>query len=98
MERLWSLSDARGVEPGGGTFEASRSLEARLGYGLDAFGGRGLSTPYAGLSLADGGGRTWHAGVGWSLAPILNLDLEGTRSETGAETDHAMTVRGTIRW
>ena len=98
-ERLWSLSDARGVEPGGGAFEASRSLEARIGYGLDAFGGRGLSTPYAGLSLADGGGSTWHAGVGWSLGPTLNLDLEGTRSETGDESsDHAMMVRGTIRW
>ena len=98
VERLWSLSDARGVEPGAGTFEVSRSLEARLGYGLDAFGGRGLSTPYAGLSLADGGGRTLRAGVGWSLAQTLNLDLEGTRSETGEETDHAMMVRGTLRW
>ena len=28
----------------------------------------------------------------------LNLDLEGTRSETGEETDNAMMVRGTIRW
>ena len=98
VERLWSLSDARGVEPGAGTFEASRSLEARLGYGLDAFGGRGLSTPYAGLSLTDGGGRTWRAGVGWSLGPTLNLDLEGTRRETGDESDHAMMVRGTMRW
>ena len=98
LERLWSLSDARGVEPVGGAFEASRSLEARLGYGLDAFGGRGLSTPYAGLSLTDGGGRTWRAGVGWSLGPILNLDLEGTRRETGEETDHAMMLRGTLRW
>ena len=98
VERLWSLSDARGVEPGGGTFEASRSLEARLGYGLGAFGGHGLTTPYAGLSLADGGGRTWHAGVGWSLGPTLNLDLEGTRSEAADEADHAMMVRGTLRW
>ena len=98
VERLWSLPDARGVEPGGGTFEVSRSLEARLGYGLGAFGGHGLTTPYAGLSLTDGGGRTWHAGVGWSLGPTLNLDLEGTRRETGDESDHAMMLRGTLRW
>ena len=32
-------------------FEASRSPEARLAYGLDAFGGHGLSTPYAGLAV-----------------------------------------------
>ena len=67
VERLWSLPDARGVAPVAEAFEASRSLEARVGYGLGAFGGRGLTTPYAGLSLADGGGRTWRAGVGWSL-------------------------------
>ena len=98
VERLWSLSDARGVAPDAGAFEASRSLEVRLGYGLGAFGGRGLTTPYVGLLLADGGGSTWRAGVGWSLGPTLNLDLEGTRSETGEETDHAMMLRGTLRW
>ena len=98
VERLWSLPDARGVEPVAGAFEASRSLEARLGYGLGAFGGHGLTTPYAGLSLTDGGGRTWRAGVGWSLGPTLNLDLEGTRSEAADEADHAMMLRGTLRW
>ena len=98
VERLWSLPDARGVEPVAGAFEASRSLEARLGYGLGAFGGHGLTTPYAGLSLTDGGGRTWHAGVGWSLGPTLNLDLEGTRREAADEADHAMLLRGTMRW
>ena len=64
--------------------------------------GRYASTPrapYAGLSLTDGGGRTLRAGVGWSLGPILKLDLEGTRREAADdESDHAMMVRGTMRW
>ena len=98
MARLWSLADARALEPGGEGFEASRRLEAELGYGLGAFGGRGLSTPYAGLSLGEGGGRTWRSGVRFSFGQAFNFELEGTRSETGDDTDHAMLLRGAMRW
>ena len=53
VERLWSRPNARALEPGR-DFEAARSVEAQVGYGLGAFGGHGLMTPYASLSVADG--------------------------------------------
>ena len=96
VARLWSLADARALEFGGERFEASRRLEAELGYGVGAFGG--LSTPYAGLSLGDGGGRTWRSGVRFSFGQAFNLGLEGSRSETGDEADHAMRLRCAMRW
>ena len=100
VERLWSLEDARGLAANE-EFEAERRLNAELGYGLGAFGGRGLATPYAGVSLADGGGRTWRTGVRLSLGQGLAVSLEGTREEAAnddAEPAHALTLRGAVRW
>ena len=64
-ERLWGLRDARGLA-GNDSFEPAGRLDAETGYGLGAFGGRGLMTPFAGLSLSDAGERTWRSGVRWT--------------------------------
>ena len=96
VARLWSLADARGLEPGGEGFEASRRLEAELGYGLGAFGA--LSTPYAGLSLGEGGGRIWRSGVRVSFGQAFKFELAGSRSEAGGDADHAMVLRGAMHW
>ena len=96
---LWSAADARGIAPGA-EFEAARSLDAELGYGLSGPLRLGTATPYAGLGLADGGARAWRAGVRWQVAPEVSLDLEGTRSES--VDDHApeqgLMLRGAVRW
>ena len=94
VERLWSARDAAGLAPGG-EFEAERRMEAELGYGYGAFGGRGLVTPYAGLGLAEAGDRTWRAGARWSLAPTLAMSLDGTRREPA--NDDAPRARGAVR-
>ena len=79
-ERLWGLSDARGLAAND-SFEPAGRLDAEAGYGLGAFGGRGLMTPFAGLALSDAGDRTWRTGVRWTLGPDLSFGVEGTLRE-----------------
>ena len=99
VDRLWSARDAAGLAPGG-KFEAERRLEAELGYGLGAFGGHGVVTPYAGLGLAEAGDRTWRAGARWLLAPHLAMSLDGTRREPANDDapEHAGQFRLILRW
>ena len=100
VDRLWSARDAAGLAPGG-EFEATRRLNAELGYGLGVPRGLGLVTPYAGLSLAEGGGRTWRTGARWQVMPGLTLGLEGTRNETANDDEplqHGLIFRGALRW
>ncbi len=99
VDRLWSLQDARGLAPEG-EFEAARSLEAHVGYGLGAFGDRGLAKPYAGLSLGEGGARTWRGGVRWTLGRSLDLGFEGRRNEAANDNDpeHGIGFRLKTRW
>ena len=103
-ERLWA-GDAGALanlatDPGSGsgsgdgaandTAPAMR-LDAELGYGLGALGGKGVLTPYAGLGLAGEGARDFRLGTRLDLAPSLSLSLEGTRRESdGAEPEHGV--------
>ena len=99
VDRLWSARDAAGLAPGG-EFEAERRLEAELGYGLGAFGGHGVVTPYAGFGLAEAGDRTWRAGARWSLAPHLAMSLDATRREPANDDgpEHGVQFRLNVRW
>ena len=99
VERLWAARDAAGLAPGG-DFEPERRLETELGYGLGAFGERGVATPYAGLGLSEAGGRTWRTGARWSLQPSLAMSLDGTRREAANDDtppEHAIGFRLTYR-
>ena len=98
VDRLWSLQDARGLAREG-EFEAARSLEAQVGYGLGAFGGRGLAKPYAGLSLGEGGARTWRGGVRWTLGQRLDLGVEASRAEAANDNaEHGLMLRAGVSW
>ena len=100
VERLWSARDAAGLAPDEGV-EATRRLDAELGYGLGVSGGLGLLTPYGGLSLADGGGRVWRLGTRWNVAPDVTLGLEGTRDEEANGNEpprYGLMLRGAVRW
>ena len=79
-ERLWGLSDARGLAAND-AFEPAGRLEAEAGYGFGAFGGRGLVTPFAGLALSEAEDRTWRGGVRWTLGHDLSFGVEGTLRE-----------------
>ena len=98
VEGLWSRQDTAGLAAGD-AFEAGRRLDAELGYGLGAFGGSGVATPYAGLGLSDGG-QTWRMGTRWTLGTDFELGVEGTRRRVanGEAPEHGLMLRGSLRW
>ena len=85
----------------GATASAGR-LEAELGYGIPAFGGALTATPHLRFGLTDTG-RDYR--LGWRLksarkgAPGFEVGLEATRREAAnADAEHALMLRGAIRW
>ncbi len=98
-ERLWGAADARALAPDT-DFEAGRRLDVEAGYGFGLALGRGVLTPFAGLSLADGGERVWRGGARWALGPSVNLALEGTRREAANDNppEHHAALAFGARW
>ena len=103
MDLIWSTRDVRGLAPQGG-FEAGRSLEGELGYGLGLFGDRFTGTPNVGFGLSDSS-RDWR--IGWRLTsavrgdPGFDVTLDATRSEAVNDDGpprHGIMLTGTIRW
>ena len=92
--RLWSARDARELDPSR-AFDAEARLDAEMGYGFAVPHGRGLVTPYAGLTLADEGAGTYRAGARWDFAPGAALGIEGTRS---ADDSHSIELRVRLAW
>ena len=77
-------------------------LEAKLGYGIPMFGGGVTGTPHLGMGLSDTG-RAYR--LGWRLTsalrgePGFEIGLEATRREGGDKNaEHAVILRGTMRW
>ena len=94
---LWALPDASRLpagdhfDPGGG------QLDAEFSYGLAALAGAATVTPYAGLTMADGT-RAWSLGARLRHDPSLSLTVAGTRREhTGAEPEHTLELRASLR-
>ena len=101
VERLWALQDASGLanDRAVATAAAGR-LDAELGYGLGARDG--MVTPYAGLTLDEGGNRAYRLGSRVSIGPSVSLSLEADRRERvavhGVVPDMGVTFSGTVRW
>ena len=99
-EALWSARHAAALsvdEP----LQAEGRFDAELGYGVGFQRAPGVLTPYAGLSLGDGGARTYRAGTRWQLTPEATLSLDGTRSEgtTGDEGPvNGLVLRAAVRF
>ena len=81
-------------------FEAERRLEAELGYGVGAPHGRGLVTPYAGLTLSGGAHRALRTGLRWNASPSATVSLEARREGQGVgeAPTNALTLRAEARW
>ena len=97
-DRLWSAHDATalGAES---EFEAGSSLQMDAGYGFGVPGNRGVLTPYAGLTLGDGGNRTVRTGTRWQLGPDAVLGLEATRQASDAgEGANEVRLRAALRF
>ena len=97
---LWErgvAAEAAGVAAANGAGTAGR-LDAQAGYGVPAWDGRGLLTPYGGLTVAAAGARDYHAGVRLEI-DALELSLEGARHEHAVgPARHAVTLGGALRY
>ena len=72
VAHLWSHPDASALVPEGTARSPKGRLDAELGWGLVALGGRGVLTPYARLALLEDSGRSWHLGTRLALASSLS--------------------------
>ena len=100
-----TMAGLGGADDGTGSVDSAerRRLEARVGYGLPAFGGRFTGTPELGFGLSESG-RDYR--LGWRLTPAggnagsFELGVEATRREAanGDGSEHGVGVRATIRW
>ena len=97
-QRLWSARDASAL--GADTeFEGDARLTVDTGYGIALGHGRGVLTPYAGLTLGDAGSRTMRTGARWQVGPDAALGLEGTRQTNDArEGDNQLMLRIALRF
>ena len=93
LGRLWD-EGVPGRPTDGGGDEAR--LETELGYGLPAFAGAGVTTPYAGFGLTQGGERDIRAGVRLGLGAGFDLGIEAERN--AADTGHGIGLDLRIRW
>ena len=99
VEQLFGLEHTRGLAEER-EFEAEGRLEAELGYGIGVRHTRGVVTPYTGLSLTQGAGRTVRAGTRWTVAPGAVLGLEGSHQggANGTEGTKRIQFRTEINW
>ena len=96
VDRLWQ----RGLA-GTGTRSADTAMRmtGELGYGLSAFGGHGVLTPYTGFVLSGRGTKEYRAGARLRTTSSFDLALQGTRRERPYEAaEHGLTLRASVRW
>ncbi len=81
--------------------DARSSMNAEIGHGFGLGGVTDLSvlSPYAGLSLEDGGSRYLRLGTRYRLGDGVDLDLEGIRREQqSADAENGIMLKGNLRW
>ena len=90
VQRLWD----QGLPQGASATQAPTGrLAAEVGYGLAAFAGQGLVTPYGAVMLG-GGTQQYRVGSRLELGPALRLSLEGTRQVTTVgQADHGLRLQ-----
>ena len=77
----------------------ARSLDVEVGYGLAAFGGRGLLAPFGAVSLDSDDGRAYRLGGRLTLGPAATLSLEAERRQRRADDDaHGVMLRSAARF
>ncbi len=99
LARLWEDELAAANDPLADDAGTAMRLDAEIGYGRSAVGGRGVLTPYSGLSLSGDGNRIWRLGQRLEIGPSLAVDLEVKRRERADDApDHSFMLRATARW
>ena len=98
-DHLWSLANTRDFAPDG-DYEARWSLETEIGYGYRLSETEGVLTPYAGLSLAGAGNRSYRAGASWKIRPQTTLRMQAVRDGGigGGPPAYSLAIRAVTRW
>ena len=105
-----TMAGLGGADAGAGSVDSAgrRRLEARVGYGVSAIGGRFTGTPELGFGVSESG-RDYR--LGWRLtraggntaggnAGAFEFSVEATRREAANDdgSEHGVSLRATIRW
>ncbi len=94
-QRLWQQGVHDKID---GERDYGARMDLRLGYGLPAFGGRGLLTPYSEVTFGDSA-RNYRLGMEWELGALFELNLTGERHESSdGAADHAIMLKGEVRF
>ena len=81
----------------GGDTQGGR-VDAEIGYGI-AVSGRGVMTPFGGLSMEEGDARSYRMGARLDMASFLNLSIEGElREKPVIAPSQIIKVQGRLRW
>ena len=100
VQQLWQqgLGDGLGASRQGGhdaNSDYRPRLKIRLDYGMHAFRGPGLMTPYTELSLGDSG-DTYRLGLQWQHSKLFDLKLVTERKEGTTTADHRIYLEGEL--
>ena len=82
--QMWSTHNATGLGTNN-AYEPEAQIAMDAGYGFGAGPGRGVLTPYAGLTLGREPDYTMRAGARWQLAPDVVFGVEHTQSRETSE-------------
>ena len=98
-DHLWSLANTRDFAPDE-DYQARWNLETEIGYGYRLSATEGVLTPYAGLSLAGAGNRSYRAGARWKIRPRTALRMQAVRDGGigGALPAYSLAIRAVTRW
>ena len=97
VRSLWTRDTVDGLARGAAAPAAAGRYWAEFGYGLDGPRGRALWTPYVGVDA--GGGRALRLGLNFVSGPNAEFGLElGRRDGGGEAAQHAIELRGALRW
>ena len=105
VQSLWTRPDASGLAPVAAMHAAQR-FQAEFGYGFAGRRAGALWTPYAGIDRS-GGRQALRLGVKLALGDNAEAGLEVGRLDSGraggradgiAGPEHAVQLRGSIRW
>ncbi|MDE0031648.1 MAG: autotransporter domain-containing protein [Deltaproteobacteria bacterium] len=94
--RMWES----GVLPGLAASDQAARVNARVGYGFGTtWGGRGVVTPYTGVSLSGEGSRRFSLGGQYRMGSSVTMSLEGVHSDPAHRaTSQGVMLRADINW
>ena len=99
VQSLWSRADASGLARGGAAMDLAQRFQAEFGYGLHGRKGRALWVPFVAAETGQGGNRSLRMGLKLTSGSHIEAGLEiGQRATLRGETQHAVQLRGSMRW